>query len=64
MSDKMSGTVRINTKMWEKAESAAVDATIIRRTHVQIYEVLRYILEENLEDGIKDFLAKEKKNKK
>lgn len=64
MSDKMSGTVRINTKMWEKAESAAVDATILRRTPVQISEVLRFILEENLDEGIKDFLAKEKNNKK
>lgn len=56
--------MKIPQKLWDKAEETAVDATLLRRTPVQITEVLRYVLENYLEEGSKDFLEKERRSKK
>lgn len=57
-------SMKIPEKIWAVAEEAAVDATIIRRSPVQTTEVIRYALEKYLNDGVKDFLDEEKKQKK
>lgn len=56
--------MKIPQKIWDKAEETAVDATLLRRTPVQITEVLRYVLENYLEEGAKDFIDIEKKRSK
>ncbi|NQY65149.1 MAG: hypothetical protein HRT38_15770 [Alteromonadaceae bacterium] len=53
-------TVKVKQETWDKAEKIAVDATLLRRTPVQISEVIRYVIENNLEKGLKDFISKEK----
>jgi hypothetical protein len=56
-------TLKVKQNIWDKAEKTAVDATLLRRTPVQISEVLRFVLEENIEEGLKDFLSREKTKK-
>lgn len=55
--------MKIPQKIWDEAEKIAVDATLLRRTPVQITEVLRFILEESMEEATKDFLDRERKKK-
>ncbi len=55
--------MKIPQKLWDEAEKVAVDATLIRRTPVQITEVLRFVLEQSMEESTKDFLDKERKKK-
>ncbi|QIJ04687.1 hypothetical protein [Shewanella chilikensis] len=56
-------TMKIPEKIWERAEKTAVDATLLRRTPVNISEVIRYVLENYLEDGMRDFIEQEKAKK-
>ena len=56
--------MKIPQKLWDEAEKTAVDATLIRRTPVQITEVLRFVIEQSMEESTKDFLDQERKKKK
>ena len=57
-------TIRLSDATWEKFEEGCVEATIIRRKPVNVSEVVKFIIDENLEDGMKKFLEIEKKKKK
>ena len=57
-------TLKVKQEIWNKAEEVAVDATLLRRTPVQISEVIRYVIETNLEEGLKDFISREKLHSK
>lgn len=57
-------TLKVKQDIWNKAEAIAVDATLLRRTPVQISEVIRFVIENNLEEGLKDFISREKLHNK
>lgn len=57
-------TIRLSDTTWEKFEEGCVEATIIRRKPVNVAEVVKYIIDENLESGIEKFLEIEKEKKK
>ena len=57
-------TVRISDANFDKAEEGAVDLTLIRRKPARVSEVVNYVLEKYLDEGLKDFISEEKERKR
>lgn len=56
-------TVRLDDKTWEKFEECCVELTIIRRKPVNVSEVVKFIINEYEDEGIKEMIKREKKEK-
>ena len=53
-------SLKVPQDMWDKAERTAVDATLLRRTPVTISEVLRFTIQNSIDESLKDFISREK----
>lgn len=56
-------TIRLDDKAWEKFEEGCVELTIIRRKPVTVPEVVKYIISNFQEEGIKQMIDLEKSKK-
>lgn len=54
-------TVRLDDKTWEEFEKGCVELTILRRKPVTVPEVVKFIIANYSETGIKEMIEKEKK---
>lgn len=56
-------TLRLDDKTWEKFEEGCVEMTIIRRKPVTVAEVVKFVVSEYSEIGIKKMIEIEKEKK-
>lgn len=57
-------TIKIPDSIWKVAMDGAVDATLIRREPVKTTDIIKFALEEYLEEAVQNFLKIEKEKKK
>lgn len=56
-------TIRLDDKTWEKFEECCVELTVIRRKPVHVAEVVRYIIDQYQDEGMKKMIGEEKDKK-